>query len=70
MRTLKANLGEIVGNFLKRAVTEAWIEKDEVIAIHDDVAVVVHPNSLINDICDKFDMQVKIMRLEHKLKGE
>ena len=71
MPELKANLGEHISDFLKRALKEVresnW---NGFVAKHNDIEVVVYRNSSYLDVCDKYDMQVKIVRLEHKLKGE
>lgn len=65
MPTIQANMGEHIYNFLQRAIQEVnastW---NGMIAKHNDVEVFVYQGSLIGDICDKFDMQTKINRLQ------
>lgn len=68
MPIIEAKLGESVHDFLQRAIKEVnegdWNGN---IAKHNDVKVRVWKGSLIEDICDKYDLQVKIIRLEHSL---
>lgn len=65
MPTIQANCGEHIYNFLQRAIKEVnastW---NGMIAKHNDVEVFVYQGSLIGDICDKYDLQVKIIRLQ------
>ena len=65
MPTIQANIGEHIYDFLQRATqevnTSTW---NGMIAKHNDVEVVVYQGSLLGDICDKYDLQVKIIRLE------
>ena len=65
MPTIQANMGEHVYNFLQRAIQEVTASTwNGMIAKHNDVEVFVYQGSLIGDICDKYDMQVKIIRLQ------
>jgi len=65
MPTIQSRLGEAVYNFLQRAIQEVnastW---NGMIAKHNDVEIFVYQGSLLGDICDKYDMQVKIIRLQ------
>ncbi len=70
MPVVEAQLGEHIYFFLQRVLEEVRTShRNGFVAKHNDVEVVVYQNSTIHDICDKYDMQVKIIRLEHKLKG-
>lgn len=64
---LQANNGECVYNFLCRAAEEvqksSW---NRIEATHDNVTILVYKDSCIEDLCDKFGMQIKI----NQLKGE
>ena len=71
MNIIQTTMGEMVYTFLERAIEAVKNSPYNAIhARHSGVNVVVHKESCIQDICDKFDMQVKIERLESKLKGE
>jgi hypothetical protein len=71
MNIVQATMGEMVYTFLERVIEEVKNSPyNAMIARHNGVNVVVHKESCIQDICDKFDMRRKIERLESKLKGE
>lgn len=69
MPLVEANIGEHIYDFLKRVLElvrdSYW---NGIVAKHNDIEVVVYQSSCLHDICDKYDMQVKIIRLEYKLK--
>lgn len=67
---VEANCGEHIYDFLKRVLQEARddLHCNGLVAKHNDIEVVVYQSSCLHDICDKYDMQVKIIRLEYKLK--
>ena len=62
---LQANTGEMIYNFLMRAIQFAEDNNREVQATHNCTTIRVFHNSCIDDICDKFDMQ----RMINKMKG-
>jgi (2Fe-2S) ferredoxin len=62
---LQANAGEMIYDFLSRALYTAYESNCTLEACHNDVIIIIYPDSVINDICDKFDMQ----RVINKLKG-
>ena len=62
---LKANAGEMIYDFLTRVQNTAYESECTVQAIYNTTTITVYPDSIINDICDKFDMQ----RMIDTLKG-
>lgn len=62
---LQANAGEMIYDFLTRASYTAYCSGNTVQAIHNTTRINVYPDSIIDDICDKFDMQ----RMIDTLKG-
>ena len=68
MPTIEANMGEHVYDFLQRAIKEVNAGKwNGMRAKHNDIKVLVYQGSLLGDICDKYDMQVVIIRLQQEL---
>jgi hypothetical protein len=63
---LQANAGEMIYDFLSRAQNTAYESNCTLEACHSDTFVIVYPHSIIDDICDKFDMQ----RVLNKRKGK
>lgn len=60
--SISAEPGETVYSFLSRAQHEAWERSIYLKATHNDVSIFVHPNSCVEDLCDKYDLQRKIDR--------
>ena len=64
MQIIQAECGEMIYTFLKRVVDTACTESTVFKARHNTTEVIVYPDSSMSDICDKFDMQTKINRLQ------
>ena len=64
MQIIQAECSEMIYTFLKRVADTAYVERTVFTARHNTTDVVVYPESSISDICDKFDMQAKINRLQ------
>ena len=64
---IQANCGEMVYDFLQRALEEVNSSCYNMVeATHNTTTVRVYQNSLMEDLCDKFDMQRSI----NLLRGE
>ena len=67
MRLIEADAGEVVYDFLKRMLNEVNNScNNAIMAKHNGTIIIVYKESLLNDLCDKFDLQRKI----NNLKGE
>jgi hypothetical protein len=64
MKFITATPGEMVYDFLKRALLCASSENMVIIATHNDSPTTVYPESCIRDLTDKFDMARKLEKLE------
>lgn len=63
MKFINADAGESVYCFLNRVLNDAEFEGMTFRATHNDVTVNVYPQSCITDLCDKYDLTKKCMKL-------
>jgi len=60
MKFINADPGEGVYTFLNRVLNEALNNTITFEATHNDITIVVYPQSCINDLCDKYDLTKKL----------
>lgn len=65
MRVIHAEAGQSVYDFLLDALGKlCWSNENACYVQHNETRIVIHKDSSIVDLCDKFDLQAKINRLE------
>lgn len=65
MRVIYADIGQSVWDFLKNALATVKAGNENACyAQHNETRIVIYKDSSIVDLCDKFDLQAKINRLE------
>lgn len=62
MKFISADKGETVYEFLNRVLNMAHDGVITYQATHNDVTIVVYPQSFISDLCDKYDLTQRLCK--------
>lgn len=60
MKFINADPGESIYLFLNRVLNAAFNTGITFEATHNDITIVIYPQSCIHDLCDKFDLTKKL----------
>jgi len=64
MKFVNATSGEGIYTFLNRVLNDAVLETKTIQAIHNNgIEITVYPESCINDLCDKYDLTMRLSKV-------